>query len=182
MDRLELKRAQVAKTLGEMNYLDNSCLGNGDELLVGQLMTTLPSCIPPETTAWDLIGLIHAKRFRHVLVTAGQNRLVGVISDRDVIRCLGPEKHPSRDSLTRITAADIMSTDLVTVWPNTPLRRAAVLMIDEGISCLPVLADSTLVGIITNTDLHVVLQILLETAGRSSSEESIVAAASSPQN
>lgn len=177
MDRVELKRAQVARTLGEMN-----CINRGGELLVGQLMTTSPSCIAPETTAWDLIGLIHAKRFRHILVTVGPHRLVGVISDRDVIRCLGPEKSPNRDSLTRITAADIMSTDLVTVRPDTPLKRAAVLMVDEGISCLPVSADGMPVGIITNTDLHVVLQILLETAGRSSSEKSAIASASSPQN
>ena len=177
MDRVDLKRAQVSNAL---NAAD--CLGSGGELLVGQLMTTSPSCIPPETTALELISLFHAKRFRHLLVTTGRDRLVGVISDRDVIRCLGPEKNPSRDSLTRITAAHIMSTDLVTVQPDTPLARAVVLMIDEGISCLPVSVDDTPVGIITNTDLHVVLQILLETTRRSSSEESIVAAASSPQN
>jgi predicted transcriptional regulator len=75
-----------------------------------------------------------------------------------------------------------MSTDLVTVRPHTSLARAAVLMVDEGINCLPVLADNMAVGIITNTDLHVVLQILLETAGRSSSAESVAATISSPQN
>ncbi len=177
MDRVDLKRAQISEALGDV-----WSWGCEDRLLIGRVMTTAPSCIPPETTALELIGLFHAKRFRHLLVTDQQNRLVGIISDRDVIRCLGPEKTPKRSSLAQITAAEIMSTDLVTVRPDTPLNRAAALMIDEGISCLPVLADGVLVGIVTNTDLHVVLQILLETIRQSFSEESAVVAASSSQN
>ena len=151
-------------------------------LLIGQVMTTSPSCISPQTTALELIELFHSKRFRHMLVTDGHDKLVGVISDRDVIRCLGPGKSLQRDSLARITAADLMSTDLVTVQPSTPVERAAVLMIDEGISCLPVLADGLLAGIVTNTDMHVVLQILLEALRQSPSEEPLWPITSKPQN
>jgi predicted transcriptional regulator len=74
-----------------------------------------------------------------------------------------------------------MSTDLVTVGPNMPLERAVSMMIGQGISCLPVLADETLMGILTNTDLHLLLQILLETIRQSSLEKSLAAAVSSPQ-
>jgi len=115
------------------------------------------------------------------MVTDAAGRLIGVISDRHVIRCLGPGQHPDRAALARITAAGIMSTNLVTVRPDTPLERAVMLMTEQGISCLPVLVDRTLVGILTNTDLHVVLQILLQTLRRSLLAESIGSAASSPQ-
>ena len=62
-----------------------------------------------------------------------------------------------------------MSTDLLTVGPNTPLAEAVDVMIEHGISCLPVLAGDDLVGILTNTDLHVLLHLLLQSLGQSCS-------------
>lgn len=177
MDRLDLKRLQVLEALGDSEGLDRQ-----GGLVAGRMMTLAPSCIPPETTALELIKLFHRKQFRHLLVTGEEDRLIGVISDRDVIGCLGPAPLPERSALTGITAAEIMSTDLVTVGPDTPLERAVRLMIDQGISCLPVLTGGKLVGILTNTDLHLVLQVLLETVRQSSLEESIAVAISSPQD
>lgn len=171
MDRLETKRKQVVAALGEAERLERQ-----GGLSVGQVMTASPSCVAPDLSALELVKLFHAKGFRHLLVTEA-GRLVGVISDRDVIRCLGPGDAPQRDALARITAAEIMSADLVTVGPEMPLEKAAVMMLEEGISCLPVVWDGTLLGILTNTDLHVVLQILLQTIRHSSLAESIAAAA-----
>ena len=59
--------------------------------------------------------------------------------------------------------------------------HAVLVMIDQGISCLPVLVDGTLVGIVTNTDLHVLLQLLLQTAFHSPLEEPVAAAVPSLQ-
>ena len=177
MDRLDLKRLQVLEALGDSGGLDWQ-----GGLVAGRVMTVAPSCIPPETTVLELIKLFHKEQFRHLLVTTEGDRLIGVISDRDVIGYLGPVPVPERSALTRVTAAEIMSTDLVTVGPDTALERAVRLMIEQGISCLPVLAGGRLVGILTNTDLHVVLQILLETVRQSSSEESVAAAISNRQN
>jgi CBS domain-containing protein len=176
MDRLDVKRVQVLDALDSAERRDGQAM-----LVVGQVMTAAPSCIPPETSALELIKLFHAKQFRHLMVTDAADCLIGVISDRDVIRCLGPGQHPDPATLARITAAGIMSSDLVTVRPDTPLERAVMLMTEQGISCLPVLVERTLVGILTNTDLHVVLQILLQTLRRSLLAESIGSAASSPQ-
>jgi len=117
------------------------------------------------------------------MVTDEADRLVGVVSDRDVIRCFGPESRPDREVLEGISAGQIMSTDLVTVGPGTPLEKAVSLMIEEGISSLPVLAEGTLVGILTNTDLHVVLQqILLRTLRQSRPEKPGRVGAANPQN
>ena len=177
MDRTDAKRQQVIEALADAVAPERH-----EGLTVSQVMTTAPSRIGPETTALELVKLFHAKQFRHLLVTDARDRLVGVISDRDVIRCLGPERHPERSVLAGITAARIMSTDLVTVGPNAPLERAVVLMIDEGISCLPVLAGETLVGILTNTDLHVVLRVLLQHASRLRLEQPVGAPGCNQQN
>ena len=177
MDPVAAKRRQIADALENIDRLAQQ-----GGLLVGQVMTSRPSCIKPDTTAVELIQLFRAKQFRHLLVLNDENALVGVISDRDVLCCMGPEKTVGPPMLERIHAKDLMSTDLVTVTPSTPLNWAVSLMIDNGISCLPVQIDSTLVGILTNTDLNVILQALLQTASWSSSLEPIKAALNRPHH
>lgn len=158
MDRLDRKRRQL-------NTLLNQIVINGSarEVAVGDVMTANPSCISPEATLLELVKLFHAKEFRHPLVTDADGNLVGVVSDRDVIRCFGPGRYPAEDILKGITAADIMSTDLVTISPEAPLEQAIELLCGYGINCLPVVSNAKLVGILTSTDLYVVLEMLLKT-------------------
>jgi len=178
MDRIELKQRQVCEVLASLP----TCFGRAN-LTVGRVMTAGPYCVRPTTTALELVKLFHAKQFRHLMVTDEADRLVGVVSDRDVIRCFGPESRPDREVLEGISAGQIMSTDLVTIGPDTSLEKAVSLMIEEGISSLPVLAEGTLVGILTNTDLHVVLQqILLQTLRQSRPEKPRRVGAANPQN
>ncbi len=155
MDRIAIKRKQLRETLAA----DTS---NG--FCVAHAMTVEPSCVSPDTSVLELVELFHAKHFRHVLVVDHREQLLGVVSDRDVLRCFGPQEAPKRSVLAGIQLGDLMSRDLVTVRPETPLDQAVTLMVEEGISCLPVLNESELVGILTNTDLHVVLQVFLQSA------------------
>jgi CBS domain-containing protein len=157
MDRLDRKRRQLKTLVNHM--LRHESTG---KVTVGEVMTANPSCISPEATLLDLVKLFHAKEFRHPLVTDVDGNLVGVVSDRDVIRCFGPGRYPAEDVLKRITAAEIMSTDLVTISPNAPLEQAIELLCGYGINCLPVVSDAKLVGILTSTDLYVVLETLLK--------------------
>lgn len=168
MDHAAAKQRQILDALEDLEKLTQQ----GD-LLVGQIMTGRPSCIRPDTPAVELIRLFHARQFRHLLVVDDENLLVGVVSDRDVLRCLGPNKSPDPSVLDGITAGVLMSTDLITVTPGTSLKKAVSLMIDQGISCLPVQIDSTLVGILTNTDLNVLLLVLMQTLPWASSAEPV---------
>jgi len=167
MDRTEIKRRQILAAFGNAQRADR-----GVGLNCGQVMTVSPSCVRLETPAIELVKLFHAKQFRHLLVTDEAERLVGVISDRDVIQYLGPTRHPDSSVLADIAAEKIMSTDLVTIGPGTSLERGVAIMLDYGISCLPVLADKVLVGILTNTDLHIALEVLLQTLRHSLPGES----------
>lgn len=145
--------------------------GDGNSILVAQVMTAAPSCVQMDTSTLDLVRLFHAKGFRHLPVTDQRGRLVGIISDRDVLRSLGPGDELNKDHLAGIPAADVMSTDLVTIGPEQPLSSAVRLLLEHGISCLPVLTDSLLVGILTTTDLYVALQALLQAADSSPAAE-----------
>jgi len=175
MDRLHEKRIQVLATIEEV-----AASGGLAALRVGQVMTSTPNTISAQTTVLDLVRQLKTNGFRHLLVTDPHGRLLGVVSDRDVIRCFGPADYPDEKLLASIHADRIMSSELITVGTQTSLERAVKLMIEYGISCLPVMRDEQLVGIITNTDLFVVLQLLLQRLGsvpepQNSEDESIAA-------
>lgn len=84
---------------------------------------------------------------RHLPVVDTKGHVVGVLSDRDILR-----------NLTKIDGkptpvASIMSRHVRTVKPSTLAAEAAMLMLERKIDCLPVVGDDEqLVGIITETD------------------------------
>ncbi len=134
------------------------------ELVVGDVMTRSPSCIHVDTTALDLTRTFQTGRFRHLLVVDDRDRLCGVVSDRDVIGLISPIDPPSAERLAGIPTSQIMSTDLVKVTPRTPLSEATRLMVAHGIHCLPVVEHDQVAGIVTSTDLKLLLQLLLDKA------------------
>ena len=90
MDHLDVKRAAFDR------ILEQTTIEVSEPLTIAQVMTRRPICIDPQVSAYELVQLFHAKRFRHLLVADADGRLVGVISDRDVLRCFGPEGSPDR--------------------------------------------------------------------------------------
>lgn len=129
-------------------------------LVAGDVMTRQPRCVPTSMTAAELVRQFHECRFRHFLVVENDH-LVGVISDRDVIRLFGLDDFPERNELEALTAGELMSTDVVTVEANTPLVQAVELIVEHGINCLPVVENGRAIGILTSTDLYLALEQLL---------------------
>ena len=64
--------------------------------------------------------------------------------------------------LSRLTVGKIMNKDVVTIEKNTTVEEAARMMVDQDLSCLPVLENGKLIGIITKSDMF---KILLELFG-----------------
>lgn len=78
------------------------------------------------------------------------DKLVGMITDRDIVlRCVA-EKHPASSKVE-----DIMSSHLVTVTKDTESREAARLMAEHQIRRLPVVEGDKLVGIVSLGDFAV---------------------------
>lgn len=127
---------------------------------VRSLMTAPVLSVTPEASIAEVIHLLRSRRIRHVPVVR-RDRLVGIISDRDVRRVLGwgsvrdsqaeEEGHLMEAPLPQ-TAGEIMHESVRTAGPSTPLRDALRLMLDERIHSLPVVEAHGLTGIITQTD------------------------------
>lgn len=113
-------------------------------------------------------ALMTLRRFniRHLPVVEG-DRVVGIVSDRDVKKAApSPFDYPTVEEFRAFTSAvtvkEIMTKDVVTVSPLTPIEEAACLMNQKRIGALPVVQDRRLVGILTETD---VLGVMTEMMG-----------------
>lgn len=115
---------------------------------VKEVMTRDIIALRPQQPFAQALALLAQYRFRHLLVTDDDARLVGVISDRDLLRCMSREA-----DLERVTVADIMGAAVVTVQPDTLLSEAAAQMLSRRINCLPVVENNRVCGILTSTDL-----------------------------
>jgi CBS domain-containing protein len=117
---------------------------------VGQYMATDLFTVRPN----DLVDLVACvmdwKHVRHVPVEDDEGHLLGVISHRDLLRLLA--QGIAGKKAETIVVKDIMTTDLLTVTPQTTTLEAIALMREHKIGCLPVLENGKLVGIVTAYD------------------------------
>ena len=90
------------------------------------------------------------RRLHHLLVCNRAGDLVGVVSDRDLRATRGT------------TAQQLMSYPPLTCTSDTPVTAAITFLINENISCLPVVDHGRLCGILTTTDLVLTLQCTLQ--------------------
>jgi acetoin utilization protein AcuB len=132
-------------------------------------MTLDPVTVEPGTPVSQVARLMGLRHVRRVPVTAPGShgrRLVGIVSSHDVWRACPASQHP-------LSASDwpagedpgvgvIMTVDVHTTTPDTPIEEAVRVLRRQKIGALPVLRDGRLVGILTESDL---LDVLLEVTG-----------------
>jgi CBS domain-containing protein len=127
------------------------------ERRVAELMTRTVITLRPDQSVQDAVDLFARREFRHIPVANGAS-LVGVLSDRDVLRAL-VRSH----DIINVPVSTIMRSNPFTTEPDASLCEAAYLLLSHRINSLPVIDGArNLVGILTTTDL---LRALLAAAG-----------------
>jgi CBS domain-containing protein len=128
------------------------------DLQVRDRMTTKPFAIRHDKKMIVVQEVMSWRRIRHVPVVDAQDRLVGIISHRDLLHAAlssvatAPEVE-RRQHLAQIAIDKVMRTAVTTIGPDAPIEEAARLMREGKIGCLPVIEEGRLVGIITEYDL-----------------------------
>ena len=133
------------------------------------------------------------RKFRHIPIIDKQNKLLGILSDRDILlhlpfykgRRLSQDQAfrahlfevDPKDPVLGLQLKHIMRQDVVHVLPNCSFYNAVKILHERKISCLPVVdEEKTLRGIITVTDIMRALLIayrLVEKSTINLSEKSI---------
>lgn len=95
--------------------------------------------------------------FRHGisrLLVVANDMLTGIITKKDLAYRLR-QSEPSwrRRPIDQIPVSVLMVADPITIAPDTTIRDVARLMVNEGVSSLPVVEEGTLIGIVTKSDL-----------------------------
>lgn len=123
--------------------------------------------VSPRDSIDRAISMMEEHGFHH-LVVAEHDRIVGLVSDRDIListgwmltveRRPGEEHHKTTVGPTRIE--QIMSHPVRHVSPDESAKAASLQMIEHRIGALVVLTEGRLVGILTETDLLKSLDLL----------------------
>ncbi len=128
---------------------------------VKELMQTKVFTVAPNDSVDRVFFLLHYEKIRHLPVLE-RRKVVGIVSDRDLYKVLGPrgrERTISRsENETELQVIPkrvrhIMKRGVITVEPDTDTGKAAGLMGRRKIGALPVVRNGRLIGIITATDL-----------------------------
>lgn len=124
-------------------------------ILARDLMTTSVVTLPSDATIIDAWVLMTRRSFRHLPISSVHGTLVGMVSDRDLIRHAPDLVIAGIESTTaRRRLAEIMSPRVLSATPNTDIREIARVMMDERVGALPILdIDRRPVGIISKQDL-----------------------------
>ncbi|MBK8049612.1 MAG: DUF190 domain-containing protein [Anaerolineales bacterium] len=136
---------------------------------VRAIMRTGVTTVGPETPVTDLVALLVQRGYRSLPVVDGERRLVGIITDGDLMRrggllvrlglqdVLSPEQLQAQMAVQQSqpqTAADIMTRTVYTVREDESVRQAAAVMAKRVIKRIPVVDEQNrLLGLISRVDV-----------------------------
>ncbi len=104
--------------------------------------------VAPDTSVQDVVATLHRHRIGAVLVMDG-DRLAGLVSERDICACL----HVHGSAILAETAADIMTSEVVTAPPSQTIIAAMAVMTDRRFRHLPIVEDGRVLGVVSIGDL-----------------------------
>ncbi len=130
---------------------------------IREIMRTDVPTIRPTAPLPEVLDVILVSPIHRVFVTDDRQRLLGIISDADLVQRLHPEAHHGllqrfrgarigereMRALSHQTAGDVMHREMVTIAPDAPLAEAMALMLDRHVRLLPAIdAQGRLVGFV----------------------------------
>lgn len=129
-------------------------------------MSTKPVTVSADTPISEALRTMRQAEVRRMPVLDKDGRLVGIVSEKDLwVASPSPVSSLTVSEvhylLNHLIVSELMSRDVITVGPDTPVEEAARIMADCKIGGLPVMEDDRLVGIITETDVFTVLLEML---------------------
>ncbi|TFG88887.1 MAG: CBS domain-containing protein, partial [Candidatus Atribacteria bacterium] len=129
-------------------------------MLVSRSMTIKVITIQPEATVLEAQEMMATYQIRHLPVIDGEDRLVGIVTDRDIRSVLpydcykDPDCAKGLEKYSGFKIKDIMTVEPLTISPSDTIQDALLLFQKKRIGAFPVVDDAgKLKGIISVRDL-----------------------------
>lgn len=113
-----------------------------ERVRVAEIMTTRVVAVREDTPVREVAQLLDSHRISGLPVLDAEDRLVGVVSEYDLIA-----------KPTARRAGEVMSRDVISVMEDTPVEDVRYLLVQRKIKRVPVLRGQRLVGIVSRADL-----------------------------
>jgi CBS domain-containing protein len=140
---------------------------------VKHIMTLDVVSVSPTASIGRIARLMHERAISGVPVVDPDRRVVGLVTDLDLIllntRIAAPHFLPLLDGripletpghfkkriqhVVGTTAGDVMSESVITVGPDDEVESLAALMVREKVNPVPVVEDGRLVGVVSRADV-----------------------------
>ena len=123
-----------------MSYDKNAC---ARDIMTSDVFTVSPG------KSFNYVEIVaEAIHIRHIPVTDDDDKVLGIISIRDLLH------HLTVAGANQFMPVDELMTDrVVTTAPDTTVATLAKQMIDNDVSCVPIIENDKLIGIVTERDL-----------------------------
>jgi len=141
-------------------------------LKIKDIMTTDVFVLYESDTLELARSLMEIRYVRHVPIVDGEGQFVGLLTHRDLLALtvskLADIDAHEQDELDRhIPINEVMKTDVVTASPESDVRTAIAVLLENKYGCLPVVSGKKLVGIVTEADFLKLTYDLLKDAPES---------------
>ncbi len=136
-------------------------------MFVAERMTKHPVTMSSDATIGEVDRMMKKHKFHRMIIVEG-GRIVGYLSDRDIMRvapspATSLSKFEIRTLLDKLSVKDIMQKNVITVNESATIEEAALIMYKNKVGGLPVISEvGAVVGIITATDI---LKTFIEVMG-----------------
>jgi len=127
-------------------------------MTIEKAMSSKVVTIDEKDTLMNAVRMQKSNKIKHLPVVNQAGDLVGIVTDRDLKKASASdattlEVHELMYLLDKVKIQGLMTRNVITADKNTSAKKAALLMVEKDIGCLPVLEGKQLVGIVTGTDL-----------------------------
>jgi CBS domain-containing membrane protein len=140
-------------------------------LKVSDVMSRDPVTMTEGDDLADAKSRMLEKRIRHLPVVDEDGRLIGLLTQRDLLRLREspfsgtlPDEQTAMDRWSKV--GEVMTRGVRMITADTPVLEAAELLREEPIGCLPVIDDGRVVGILTESDFVSLVIRMLSDPGR----------------
>jgi len=135
---------------------EESALPSKLSLKASQIMTTPVISLQACARAREAVKTLETSGFRHIPVLSHQNQLVGMVSDRDVYRCMcgsGAVCLHCSTSKEEVLVEDVMKDQVLAASADVDARYIARLFVEQRVGAMPIVENDQLVGIVTRSDI-----------------------------